>query len=297
MVEVEMFLVTKEAEGYQPKTLRWHTQVLSEFVTWLAENNHSSQPKDWNAYLFRSYILYLQTRPAKRGGALSPSTVTNYVQSLKAFTHWLELEGIVDVDPAARVKKPTPPKLVKIPFSEKDLHLMYQAVQRNRRTGLRSRVIVSLFLDTGMRAGELLSLTEESFLRQQLLVKVFGKGQKERVVPIHADTWLCVQRYMKSPLYEPGSTLIQTAEHKPMSPQALARILNDLGKAAHVDHIHPHRFRHTFALMYLRNGGSPLILQRILGHTTLTMTNRYVAMTTSDLSEQHRVLSPVNLFH
>jgi site-specific recombinase XerD len=295
---VDDFLLAREAEGASPKTLEWHGGALRLFLAWLRDHGHPEDLDAWDAALFRRYVVFLQNRPTMRGGkrgaTLSPATVTNYVQSLLAFTRWLADEGYTDRNVAAKVKKPRAPHLVQQPLVPADVAKLLKAARSDPRNGPRNAAIVLLLLDSGLRASELCGLQAEDIVWPQRLLKVYGKGRKERIVPFGPETAAAMRRYaLKRRAADGAATFFQTEDGRPMSGMGLHYVLKRLGASAGVADVHPHRMRHTFAISFLRSGGNPLALQRLLGHTTLAMTNRYVAMVADDLAEQHRAHSPL----
>ncbi|MDP9365888.1 MAG: tyrosine-type recombinase/integrase [Chloroflexota bacterium] len=300
MVEtyVEAFLLARQAEGVTPKTLEWHGGALRLFLAWLREHDAPEDPERWDAALFRRYVVHLQQRPTMRGGrrgqTLRPATVTNYVQSLLAFTKWLAAEEYTTRDVAAKVRKPRSPQLVQQPVPPEDVARLVQAARADKRNGVRDLAMLYLLLDSGLRANELCGLTADDVLWSQNLVKVHGKGQKQRVVPFGPTTAAAMRKYaLKGRVAAGAAEFFQTEEGRALKPMGLLYVLKRLAARADVPNVHPHRLRHTSAVNFVRAGGNVLVLQRILGHSTLAMTNRYVALVTDDLQREHERCSPV----
>lgn len=274
---VRAFLVSRQADGVTARTLEWHRYSLQSFTRWLDEHR---DPQTWTPVLLREYVVYLQ------GTDLAPSTVTNKVQSLLAFTRWLREEGFLETNPGARVRKPKAPFLQKQPFSPEELKALLHASRAN----LRDHAIVSLLIDTGMRASELCMLRPEDIFLGQSLIKVHGKGGRDRILPLSVKSARVLAKWMSK---HRGAYLFPSEQSERLTRNSLLKILKRLGVRAGVGNVYCHRFRHSFALAYLRNGGSALALQKLLGHTTLTMTTIYVALSTEDLVEQHTRSSPL----
>lgn len=275
---VRAFLISRQADGLSAKTLDWHRYSLQSFSRWLDEDHRDLQT--WTPTLLREYVVYLQTTD------LAPSTITNKVQSLLAFTRWLYEEEITASNVGARVKKPKAPFLQKQPFSETELKALLQA----SRVNLRDHTVISLLIDTGIRANELCMLRSKDVLLAQSLLRVHGKGGKDRVVPMSIKSAKVLSKWMSK---HQGVFVFPSQQSEHLTPNSLLKIVKRVGDRAGVTDVYCHRFRHSFALSFLRHGGSAIVLQKLLGHSSLTMTTVYVALTTHDLVEQHAQSSPL----
>lgn len=280
---VRAFLVSRQADGLTASSLEWHEMSLRSFTRWIEANNHPTDPELWNPPLIREYVVHLQTAD------YSGWTVTNKVQSLLAFTRWLHEEGFTEKNVAERVKKPKPPQTQRQPFSDDELRKLIKASQTNTRDA----AIVALLLDTGIRANELCTLQLDDVIQSQQLVKVYGKGKKERIVPYSPHTDKLLKRWLLKGRTSEGAYLFHTERSSKFNPRSLHKLMERIGQRAHVEQCYPHRFRHTAAINMLRNGMDPLTLQRVLGHTTLQMTMKYVALNTTDLQNAHATASPM----
>lgn len=130
---------------------------------------------------------------------------------------------------------------------------------------------------------------------QYLLLVRSGKGRKDRAVPFSVVTAKAIRRYvLKSRPNAASPHLFISKRGTALRPNSLLQLIERIAAAANVDHAHPHKFRHTFAVNYLRNGGDPLTLQRLMGHSTLAMTNEYVNLVTGDLLRGHQTASPLS---
>jgi site-specific recombinase XerD len=210
-------------------------------------------------------------------------TILNYHIGLSALWTWLIREGYTDKHLLHQVEKPKPKLLSIQPFTEADVKAMINCVRRNNE---RDKSVILLLLDTGLRASELTGIELSQLDLVNRRVKVLGKGNKERILPFSVRTSAALFLYI--------STLeTSTGKLYPYSRNSLADLIADIGKRAGIKKAHPHRFRHTFAITYLRNGGDPYTLQAILGHSTMEMLKRYLALAQIDIDEAHKRASPV----
>lgn len=246
-------------------------------------------------------------RPARK---LSRKTILNVHTGLSSLWTWALAEGYVDENVVRRVKMDKPPAPIIEPLSREDVELLLDACAytreyerpgkaacRNARlTAERDRLIITFLLDTGVRVSELCDLEIGHIDLRNRRVRVLGKGDKWRVVPIGKRLAKATWRYLTArPDAEPGEPFIvdQSGEYG-LSRYAVRRVLKRLGDKAGVSNVYPHRFRHTFSINYLRNGGQELALMRTLGHTTMEMTSRYAKIAQADIERNHKDASPVD---
>ena len=240
--------------------------------------------------------------------SVSKKTVLNYHTGLSALWAWAVDADLVEINILHTVQRPRPEKRVINELSREQVEAMFSALDRSRdfsRPGQRScsvalpnsdrnRAILILFLDTGIRVSELCELTiDRCDLRGRKII-VFGKGAKERQIPISARTAQVIWKYLsKRSDARMNDFLFVTRENLPITRKNCLDMLTDLGERAGVPNVHPHRLRHTFAINYLRNGGDVYTLQDILGHTTLDMVKNYLHIARTDVAASHRKASPV----
>ena len=181
---VDLYLNAHQAAGRTEQTISWHRHSLTPFVAWLREHGHSTNPSDWSAKLIREWIVYCQTRPAKRGtGTLSDSGVNSLIRSLKAFCRWLAEEELVDRDPFQRVKVPKAPRLVKPSLSADEMTKVL-AVARTGRNRYRDEAVLLFILDTGARASEVCGLRADAIDWSSGIAQPVRKGSERAVRPV-----------------------------------------------------------------------------------------------------------------
>ncbi len=252
-------------------------------------------------------------RPARK---LSKKTIRNYHIGLSALWTWALKNGFIKYHIVQAVTPPEPEKPAIEPFTRTDVKTMLAICKRSesytrpgkhecdhaRPTAARDRAIILLLLDTGARASEMcaepkkgaLGLRIQDVDHRNLTVKVMGKGDKERILRISPNTSKAIWRYLVERLdAAPTDPLFLSMRGGPLTTAGLLCLIKRLGKRAGIPNAHPHRFRHTFAINFLRNGGNTFELQYLLGHSTLEMVRRYVKLAQVDLDNAHRRASPV----
>ena len=310
---VEGFLLDAAAQRLSADTIRNYALTFRRFGAWLA-----GDPTVWSItaeQVARFLASLAKPQPAPAGiaprpaKALSKKTSLNYHGALGALWTWAVREGIADQHVVHAVPRPRPEQRTVTPFSEADVRALLAACERTqaykrpgkklcdneRPTAQRDRALILLLVDTGMRAGELTGLRVRDVDTKNQRLTVFGKGSKERLLPISPTTGKTLWRYLQGERGEhgPKDPLFLSIDGEPFTREALLQLINRLGARAGVTDCHPHRFRHTFAVTFLRNGGNAYELQAMLGHTTLEMVKRYLSLAQTDVEAAHRRASPV----
>jgi site-specific recombinase XerD len=155
-----------------------------------------------------------------------------------------------------------------------------------------------LLLDTGLRIGELVNLKIDDVNMSGGLLKVMGKGKKERIVPVGNNAQRVLQRYLFRHRPKPARLGIEnvflSVHGTPLTENGIKLMFTRLAKRSRVHRLHAHLCRHTFVTRYLINGGDVFTLQQILGHSTLEMVRHYVNLASNHVAMQHQRFSPLD---
>jgi site-specific recombinase XerD len=276
---IEHFLTAKAAEGASPKTLDWYRMVLGR----AGRDLGPARPLDsLTPPQLRTWLLSLRQ-------TLAPISVAGYVRGLKAFGNWCAAEEMAEARAMRSLRRPQVPHKLVEPLDDAAVRRMLDAAS------VRDRAIVLLMLDTGLRLSEVAEL-RRCDLRPDGTVKVLGKGARERIVPVGAVARQALLRHLRQDMPTgPDAPIFRSRRGGPLGWRGIQQVFMRLkGRAGIPGHCSPHTLRHTFARAYLVNGGDVFSLQRILGHTTLDMVKRYVALTEGDLIARHRAASPAD---
>ncbi len=256
----------------------------------------------------KQFFVYMNA-PAPPGGRwgnrhcvapLSTETVKAFFSGIRAFFRWCVEESRMGASPLARTKPPiSRPDQVQ-PFNEEQVRALI-AGAADTAYPTRDTALVLTLLDTGLRVSEVCALTHEDLnLHQGEIIVRSGKGGKRRVVPIGRATRVALIEQQRAVENFLSTDAVFVSERGRESGAALGavglqRVIKRIAKRANVSGVRcsPHTFRHTFAVMFLRRGGNVFTLKQILGHESLEMTNRYVAVAQADVAAQHREFSPV----
>lgn len=319
---VSAWLMAGEIGGHSERTTRSREERFRN-VFWYLDHRCKSQEvgkAEINGFL--AYLRKGHTEKCGRFGVssltepLSQGTVRTYYCTLRTFFNWCVAEGECDISPLAGIPIPIDRADQVQPFSEQEIAALERAAtathrgkgekQPNRRVrqgiDVRDAAIFYLLYDSGIRASELCSLKvgDVNLLGYEVLIRK-GKGGKSRPVPISDRTRRALFEIIGKGLRQrsPDEYLFISQRGSgaggPLTRGGLLALVNRWCEAAGIQagRKGPHRFRHSFAIQYLRNGGDAFSLMNILGHTSLAMTNQYVALAKSDVSRQHARYSPV----
>jgi len=306
---VEGYRLYCQAEGKSPHTIRWYMGKLRVFLQYLRNGGHDTDSEELSTEAIRAFVVYLQQsvradehnpRKPTRSDGLSPQTVQGYVRVIKAFLSWAHREGLIDENPASRVKVPKAPQTIVPTLNESQVRRFLSVIDRSKPIGFRDYCIVLTLLDTGIRLSELVGLQLPDLDLEEGHFRVMGKGSKERMVPVGASLqkalWKYINRYRPEPIHPNVKALFLTRDGRGISSSTVYWRLRSYGKKAGLQgaRCSPHTFRHTFAKNFLLNGGDVFTLQKILGHSSLAVVRMYVDMASEDVQIQHRRYSPVD---
>lgn len=296
---IESFLEAVALEyGYSDQTIVAYRGDLAEFHEFAAERK-STGLDDFNIDLMRDWMWARQRR------GLARATLARGAATLKSFGTWLERNGLVIANPASRLSAPKPAQRLPRVLSEHQvarvLDRAAQAAAGGEAVPLRDHAIVELLYSSALRVSELCGLPVAGYDRAERTVRVIGKGNKERVVPVGAPAARAIDRYL--------------AEGRPVLAERAApascdeMFLGSRGAAMNTSVVYktvsrqldakpgsgprgPHTFRHTAATHMLDGGADLRVVQEMLGHSSLASTQVYTHVSTEKLAQNYRRAHP-----
>jgi integrase/recombinase XerD len=193
-----------------------------------------------------------------------------------------------------RIPAPRDPGDEVMPFTEGEIQALLKTARKSRYAR-RDTAILLVFIDTGMRAQELCNLRLEDVDFHQKKITIHeGKGKKTRAVFLGKRATKALWDYVREDDRTEQDPLFLSEKGFYLTYDGLRQMLERLGERAGVAACRAHRFRHFFAVSFLRSGGNQFSLMRLLGHSTLSVTNRYVQLAQTDVERQHREHSPAD---
>jgi integrase/recombinase XerD len=300
------------SEGYSKSTLATYKWTMGEFARLL----DNPEIEDITILDLRKYMYHMREEYISfKGTKLSGSSLDNAWKGIRSFFGWANRElGLPRPD--LRLSQPEYTAREVSPFTHDEVKKLlkgckytkeFDTTRRRsfrckRLTGTRDQAMVYMLLDTGLRIGEMcrLKIKDVTLETGEVHVAPFGSGQKTKArhVFLGRTARSAIWKYLteREDPY-PDDPLFLSSRNRPMAPNAVRHLFRSLGERVGVDNAHPHRFRHTFATEYLRNGGSIETLQYLLGHSTLKMVLKYAQITSGDAANAHRKASPADRWH
>jgi len=303
---VRRYALSNRAEGKSTRTIAWYTDILNQFIRYLKANRYECVLSAFNMDVVRGYILFLRGRPKfqghrsilRQGNPVSPRTVQCHVRALKAFSSWLYGEGYTKINVLRNLKLPKAPTRIMQPLTPQEVSTIMNSIDTRSYAGERNRVLLATLLDTGLRASELAGITLSHVNLSHGYIRVTGKGDKERIVPVgkYVQTQLLYYIEKVRPQADGSdcNKLFLSRDGKPITLNTVKLVFSRLAKTSGVARLHAHLCRHTFGVSYLLNGGDVFSLKAIMGHSTLAMVNHYLHFTGSQITAQHRKYSPMD---
>jgi site-specific recombinase XerD len=284
-----------------PKTLEAR-HIFSKNLIWFLKKNNFDSCSARELKLFFVYLSKPQTEGRwgipRLTKPLRPISVKDYYVTLRCMFRWFVEEELIE----SSIIEELPPPIARAsqiqPFAPEQIEALLEAARQSCHPK-RDYAIVSLLLDCGLRASELCFLKYDDVDLNARCVTVLGKGNKRRSIYFGKNTTKALMQHLRGKELESDDWVFTNDRGAragdSLKPNGLLQLIQRLGKAANIKAVRcsPHTLRHTYAVSFLRAGGSVFTLRESLGHTNLQMTSKYVMVAEADLS-QSREFSPMD---
>lgn len=238
-----------------------------------------------------------------RDAGLSPRSITRAFSAIKGFHKFLVGDGVTENNPMLTIDTPKLARTLPDVLNQDEIELILNqpapSARDRRNLWLRDKTVLEVLYATGIRVSELLSLKQADVLADEEIIRVFGKGSKERIVPIGKPALQWIDRYkweVRVLLQSRGRSqdaLFLNARGTPMTRMAIWNIVKAYTRKAGITkEVHPHTFRHSFATHLLEGGADLRAVQEMLGHSDITTTQIYTHVDREYLKEVHRTFHP-----
>jgi integrase/recombinase XerD len=298
---LEGYILYMSSGNFSMGTVRLYKDSLGHLVTFLEDVDVEKVTlSDLQRFILYMKTSYVPKRFSGETHAVSPSYVDIHWKVVRSFFSWAS-ETLHIERPDLRLVRPKFRPVEVQPFSADEIKRLVNAcewsveVSRDgvhkyrihQRNHLRNKLLILILLDTGLRIGELcrLRIEDVNLTTGAILITPYETGNKTKPRFVYIGN--VTKRQLWLYLAERGQC-DPTERLIPLADTPIRKLMKSLEIRAKVTHVHPHRFRHTFAMEFLKNGGDVFNLQRLLGHSTLDMVKRYLALSNSDTAEAHR---------
>ena len=269
-------------------TVRAYLSDVRALATWSRGREHAT-PQTLTKRDFRDYLAYLSA------GGLNRTSSKRKVASLRHFFEWLLEIGTIDTDPTLEISAPKSASNLPELVVREQLDELLDAEWGDDPWAVRDRAICEVLYGAGLRVSELCFLDIDDVEWPRGLLRVLGKGRKERIVPLHdvgmraLQKWRDLARPVLVTAETPAGTLFVNRRGRRATPRDVQRMLDQRVSRGHV---HPHALRHTYATHLLEGGADLRVVQELLGHESLTTTQIYTHVSKSRLQNVHHDTHP-----
>ncbi len=284
-------------KGFSENTCRSYRNDLKQFCQYLEANRHrrtgvALTVDRVDTITVRGYLGHLHKRNKK-------TTIARKLSALRSFFHFLVKRGLATENPVESILTPKQEKSIPAYLSVDEMFRLLDSIQSNKLLDLRNRAIFETLYSCGIRVSELVGLNTGDVDSRQSLIRVFGKGAKERIVPIGNSALRAIDNYRQKLANDCGISpdvsgpLFLNKNKGRLSARSVARILDKLVRACGVlTPVSPHTLRHTFATHMLDAGADLRIVQELLGHKSLSTTQKYTHVSIDRLMETYDKAHP-----
>lgn len=287
---IKCFLEYLEKQrGYSKHTIESYKRDLSQFTAYVKkEIGKSSVSEVLTKSVFRGFIYSFSEKGVR------PRTIARKVATLKSISRYCVKNNIISVNPAKMLSTPKLDKPLPSFLTQKQTEMMITEVPKDE-AALRDRAIVELLYGTGMRLAELYALNIDTIDRKNRLVRVLGKGRKERIVPVTPDAIQLIERYLsiRAKAKAHDDPLFVNKKGGRLSQRQIERIVNrELAAVSQQKKKSPHVLRHSFATHMLDGGADIRAVKELLGHSSLSTTQVYTHVSKEHLHKVYRQAHP-----
>lgn len=291
--QIDDYLRYSQVErGLSDNTINAYRQDLEEFRTFVENEGMASWPteaSDVDAFLARQRDLNKAT-----------SSISRLISSMRKFYQWLARQNIQKLNPMLEIDLPKKERRLPTALSQAEMNRLLEQPNTKRKLGIRDRAILETLYATGMRVSELINLELQDLHDNLGLVRVLGKGEKERLIPISPVALDWIKKYeneVRDPLIlqvgKSDEHIFLNNRGKKITRQAIWQMIKKYYQmAAITKDVTPHTLRHTFATHLLENGADLRVVQEILGHSDISTTQIYTNLSQKQILNVYQKTHP-----
>ena len=282
----------KFEKRYSRHTVLAYETDLRDFFKFLSDDYGQLSLKEITVNFIRTWLAGLKEN------RVTSKSINRKISTLRSFFKYQMRQGLLDATPMSNVIAPKIPKRLPVFLKESETKQLMETVSEATEDwkSLNAKMLLTLFYSTGMRLSELIGLKEKQLDLGRLQVKVLGKGNKERIIPVSAETKENIRQYQQAKrkmFGDTGDLLLVTEKGKKLYPKYAWTLVNKyLGEASTLEKRSPHVLRHTFATHLMNNGADLNAVKELLGHSSLASTQVYTHNTIEKLKDVYKKAHP-----
>jgi integrase/recombinase XerC len=291
--QIQPFLdYLKFEKRYSPHTITAYETDLTEFFDYLATAFGVTALKEITHTIIRSWLAHRKEK------GISSKSINRNISSLRSFFKYQLKQGIIDAVPTAQLISPKVSKRLPVFIKEEDTRQLIHSLDTAAESwkSLNAKMLITLFYNTGMRLSELVNLKERQVDASRSQIRVLGKGNKERVIPVSPEIIQAIAEYAALKKKEfsslPAELLVTEKGKKLYTKYAYLVVKAHLAQIPTLDKKSPHILRHTFATHLMNNGAELNAVKELLGHSSLAATQVYTHNTIEKLKEVYKKAHP-----
>ena len=290
---LKSFLYFIELEkGLADNTIYSYKNDLSRFIELIYINNVSYY-KDVSLELLESFFKELHEL------GLNNSSRARYLSAIREFYKFLNYKKVITDNKTEKLDLPKSSRKIPEVLSFNEVSLILDIIETQTNLGVRDRAMLETLYASGLRVSELINVKERDILFEEGIIRVFGKGSKERIVPIGSSALLFIRQYLsevrfqlKNPKRNSEELFLNSRGGK-LSRMGVWKIIDKYVKMTNIEkNVHPHTFRHSFATHLLEGGADLRAVQEMLGHSDISTTQIYTHIDNQYLKEIHKSFHP-----
>ncbi|MCX7830692.1 MAG: tyrosine recombinase XerC [Acidobacteria bacterium] len=288
----------EDEKRFSPHTVRSYISDVEQFMEFLKKVfPQGCDIKNIDVIVLRGFLGFLHSKE------LDKRSIMRKLASVKSFFKFLLREGRINSNPAKIIRSPRISKNIPRVLTEKEAEKVIETPMENKKLEterqkiqiLRDIAILEMLYATGLRASELVSLKEENVFFEERIVRIFGKGDKERIVPFGENAAAALKRYSeeKRKMNFNSENIFLNLRGERLTSRSLQRIVEKYSKDLfNGKKVTPHTFRHSFATHLLSRGADLRTIQELLGHQSLSTTQKYTHIAAVELKKIYERVHP-----
>jgi integrase/recombinase XerC len=300
---IDLFLESLTAEkGYSDQTIRAYRKDLEGFFCFIEQSQAGSEgrkkhtgnvsPSQIDGIRIRGYLGFLHHQNKK-------TTIARKLSAIRSFFRFLVKQGFISENPTELVLTPKQDKTIPVYLSVDEMFRLLDSIQTDTLLGLRNRAIFETLYSCGIRVSEIAGMNYSDADFEAKVVRVLGKGNKQRIIPIGEKALVAIKTYREQLEKKVAAGALQSDAlflnkyNKRLTVRSIARILRNLVDAVgFMTTVSPHAIRHSFATHMLDAGADLRVVQELLGHKSLSTTQKYTHVSIDRLMETYDKAHP-----